>query len=228
MTAGLGASHRSVRVLIVDDHPVFREGLRAVVSHAPGLEVVGEAASGEEALAIVKQAPPDVVVMDLHLPGMNGVEATRQIVAAHSDVRVLVLSMFEDDASVVSALRAGASGYVLKESARTDLLRAIETVASGQAVFDSAVARRVVGFFAEDAKPPEPAFPQLTAREREILVLVAQGMSNDAVARKLYLSAKTVRNQVSNVFAKLGATGRAEAIVKAREAGLGRSPGDIG
>lgn len=216
---------RPVRVLLVDDHPVFLEGLRAVVAHASGFEVVGEASTGEEAVEAVGEYLPDVVVMDLNLPGINGIEATRRIVAAHPEVRVLVLSMFEDDASVVSALRAGAGGYVLKESRRGELLRAIEATASGQAVFDPAVARRVVGFALADARPPEPAFPKLTAREREILVLIARGLTNQAIARTLFLSEKTVRNQVSTVFTKLGVAGRPEAIVMAREAGLGVSPG---
>ena len=217
-----------LQVLIVDDHPVFREGLRAVISHAPGLNVAGEVASGEEAIQAVAEHPPDVVVMDLHLPGLNGVEATREIVSAHPGVRVLILSMFEDDRSVVSALRAGASGYVLKESGRDDLLRAIEATATGQAVFDPAVARRVMGYIAGDVKPPELAFPQLTAREREILDLVAQGHNNEVIARRLFLSAKTVRNQVSTIFAKLSVADRAEAIVRAREAGLGLSPPGLG
>lgn len=217
-----------LRVVIVDDHPVFRDGLRAVLAYTTRLELVGEATTGEEAVRIAADERPDVVVMDLHLPGIDGVEATRQILSDNPDVRVLVLSMFENDASVVSALRAGASGYVLKESARMDLLRAIEAVAAGQAVFDPAVARRVVGFVAADTKPPEPAFPNLTAREREILVLLAQGHTNEAIARKLYLSGKTVRNQVSAIFAKLGVSTRAEAIVRAREAGLGLSGGRSG
>ena len=213
-----------VRVMVVDDHPVFRDGLRAVLAYAPGFEVTGEATTGEEAVEAAARQQPDVVVMDLHLPGINGVEATRRIVEAQPGVRVLVLSMFEDDASVVAALRAGAGGYVLKESPREDLLRAIEAVARGQAVFDPAVARRVVGFVAADARPPEPAFPSLTPREREILVLLAQGLSNDAIARRLYLSSKTVRNQVSAIFTKLEVDTRAEAIVRAREAGLGLPP----
>lgn len=216
-----------LRVVIVDDHPLFREGLRAVLRHAPGMEVVGEAATGDQAVSTVADRSPDVVVMDLQLPGLDGVEATRRILAAHPGIRVLVLTMLDDDATLVAALEAGAAGYLLKDSARAELVRAVEAVALGQSVFDPAVARRLVSFAAgHPSRRAEAAFPELSDREREVLGLVAQGHDNQSIARRLFLSSKTVRNHVSNIMTKLQVKHRSEAIVRAREAGLGLGTDD--
>jgi DNA-binding NarL/FixJ family response regulator len=190
------------RVVVVDDHAVFREGLSAILASLPHVEVVGEAGNGLEAVEVAAAAQPDVVVMDLHMPVLNGVEATRRILAERPRTVVLVLTMLEDDASLFAALEAGARCYLLKESGRTDLARALEAVAAGQALLDQAVAARVLQGPREAAGAPDPhAFPYLT--EREVLDLVARGLTNPAIAARLYLSEETVRNHVSNVFAKL-------------------------
>ncbi len=210
----------TLRVLVVEDHPLFRRGVVALLGATDGLTVAGTAASGEEAVAAAAQLRPDVVLMDLQLPGMSGIEATRAIAAAHPDVRVLVLSLFEDEDSVFLALRAGARGYGLKDADEDELTGAIRAVARGEAIFSRAIAERVLTFFAAPRRAPE-VFPELTAREREILALIAAGHPNPSIARSLHLSPKTVANYVSAIFAKLQVADRAEAMVRAREAGLG-------
>jgi DNA-binding NarL/FixJ family response regulator len=211
-----------LRILVADDHPVFRDGLRSLFALDPNVELVGEAATGTEAVDAAAELDPDVVVMDLHMPGMNGIEATRRIVETSPGVGVLVLTMFEDDESVFAAMRSGARGYLLKGAGQEEIVRAIESVGRGEAIFGPTIARRVIDFFAQPARSPHP-FPDLTDREREILELIAQGRSNPDIARHLVLSTKTVRNHVSNIFTKLRVADRAQAIVRAREAGLGRS-----
>jgi DNA-binding NarL/FixJ family response regulator len=212
---------RPVRVVVVDDHPVFRAGMVAVLGDLGGIEVVGEAADGVAALDVVAAARPDVVLMDLRMPGGGGLEATAAVVSRWPEVAVVVLTMDEDDDSVFAALRAGARGYLLKEADGEDVQRALLAVARGEAVFGPRVAQRVVSFFATartgGAATP---FPQLTEREREVLTLLAQGLDNASIARRLVLSEKTVRNRVSDVLAKLHARTRAEAVAKARDAGL--------
>jgi DNA-binding NarL/FixJ family response regulator len=193
------------------------------MSAMPGVEVVGEAGDGEQAVAVAGQLIPDVIVMDLHLPVLNGIEATRRITAAHPGVAVLVLTMLEGDDSVFAAMRAGARGYLLKGADRAEIARAVEGVAHGEVVFSAGIASRVLAFFAAGpgAAPSLDPFPGLTEREREILDLVARGLTNAEIARRLMVSDKTVRNHVSNVFAKLQVAGRAEAVARARDAGLG-------
>ena len=212
-----------IRVVIVDDHPLMREGLRALVSSLADMEVVGEAGDGEAARREAQLTRPDVVIMDLHLPGVNGVEATRAVLQAVPTTRVLVLTMFEDDESVFAAMRAGASGYLLKGAEQDEIVRALRSVAAGQAIFGPTVARRIVDFFASgnpDVPAPQP-FPELTPREREVLDLIAAGRSNGAIARQLVISPKTVSNHISAIFAALQVADRATAIVRARRAGLG-------
>ncbi len=211
-----------LRVAVVDDHPVYREGLAALLSSVPGLAVVGTAADGRAAVRLAREEQPDVVVMDVQMPGLDGIEATRQITAEQPSVGVVVLTMSEDDGTVFSAVRAGARGYLLKGADQEEVVRAITTVAAGGAVFGAALARRIAEFFTAGPAGPPTAFPQLTAREREVLDLVAAGRSNAQIAATLYLSPKTVRNNVSNVLAKLQVADRAEAIIRARDAGLGR------
>ncbi|SEK82250.1 DNA-binding response regulator, NarL/FixJ family, contains REC and HTH domains [Blastococcus sp. DSM 46786] len=208
------------RLLVVEDHPLFRKGVLALLDTAADLEVVGVAVSGEDAVAQAGQLRPDVVLMDLQLPGMSGIEATRAITAAVRDVRVLVLTLFEDEDSVFMALRAGARGYVLKDADEEELTGAIRAVARGEAIFSPTVAGRVLAFFAQPRPAPQ-VFPSLTDREREILRLLAQGNPNPSIARALSLSPKTVANYVSAIFAKLQVRDRAEAMIRAREAGLG-------
>lgn len=224
----------AVRVLIADDHPVFRDGLRALLESA-GLVVVGEASTGDEAVRLAAEASPDVVLMDLHMPGGGGVAATERIVGRGAALRlhdrraggpaVLVLTMFDDDAGVHGAIRAGASGYVLKDAHQDTLLRAIRSVAAGEAVFGAGVASRVLAHLGAGDRHGALAFPHLTARELDVIDLVARGENNAAIARRLALSDKTVRNHLSNILVKLHAANRAEAIVLAREAGLGRLDG---
>ena len=210
----------SVRVLVVEDHPLFRKGVVALLAAEPDLEVAGTAGSGEEAVGRAADLRPDVVLMDLQLPGMSGIEATRVIAAADPDVRVLVLSLFEDEDSVFLALRAGARGYVLKDADEEELTGAIRAVARGEAIFSRAIAGRVLAFFSQSRAAPK-VFPELTDREREILDLIAQGHPNPSIARRLSLSPKTVANYVSAIFAKLQVADRAQAMIRAREAGLG-------
>ncbi|MGY1701501.1 response regulator [Geodermatophilus sp. SYSU D00766] len=211
-----------VRVVVADDHPVYRDGLALLLGSVPGLEVVGTAADGAAAVEVVREHLPDVVVVDVQMPVLDGIEATRRIAAEAPSVGVVVLTMSEDDGTVFAAVRAGARGYLLKGADQEEVVRAITTVASGGAVFGAALARRIADFFTAGPAGPETAFPQLTAREREVLDLVAAGRSNAQIAAALYLSPKTVRNVVSNVLTKLQVTDRAQAIVRAREAGLGR------
>ena len=210
-----------IRILIVDDHPVFRFGLRALLDAEECTAVVGEAKSGQEAVDLAASLAPDVVLMDINMPELNGIEATRRIVADRPDTAVLIITMFDDD-RVFAAMRAGARGYLLKGAEGEETIRAIRAVAGGEAIFSPNAAKRLIKYFA--AAPQDattPAFPDLTPRELEILGLIAQGLSNAAIAERLVLSPKTVRNQVSMVFAKLQVASRAEAIVMAREAGLG-------
>lgn len=211
-----------VRVLLVDDHPVFRHGMRSLLEAVPDVEVVGEGRDGSEAVELAGRLRPDVVVMDLNMPGLDGVAATREICRALPDTGVLVLTMFEDDDSVFAAMRAGARGYLVKGADSPEVLRAIAGVAAGDAIFGPSVAQRVLGYLTRPlSSRDERLFPDLTSREREILELIAAGSGNATIAQRLFLSPKTVRNNVSNIFVKLQVADRAEAIVRARRAGLG-------
>jgi DNA-binding NarL/FixJ family response regulator len=211
-----------IRVLLADAHPVFRQGLSALLSAAGDVEVVADCATGRDAVGLAAELHPDVVVMDLHMPDLNGVEATRLITRAQPEVGVLVLTMFEDDDSVFAAMRAGARGYLVKGADGPEVLRAITAVAGGEAIFGPSVARRVLGYLTRPlSAQDDKVFPDLTAREREVLDLLAAGLGNAAIATRLSLSPKTVRNLVSSIFAKLQVADRAEAIVRARRAGLG-------
>jgi DNA-binding NarL/FixJ family response regulator len=216
-----------IRVVVVDDHPVFRHGLVALLGAVDDLEVVGTCADGAEAVRLAAESQPDVVVMDLNMPGMSGVEATRHLAATSPHVGVLVLTMFEDDESVFAAMRAGARGYLVKGADSPDVVRAITAVARGEAIFGPSVAQRVLGYLTRPlSAQDERVFPELTAREREVLEMIAAGHSNGQIAQRLSLSAKTVRNNVSNIFSKLQVADRAEAIVRARRAGMGVVDGE--
>ena len=213
-----------IAVFIADDHQLVRRGLRAMLGIEPDLEVAGEAATGREAVRLVTKLRPDVVLMDLQLPDISGIEATRRILDADPSTRILVLTLFDDDDSVFLALRAGARGYVLKDAEESEIAGAIRAVAGGAAIFSPAIANRVLTMFqGRNDGASQPAFPDLTPRERDVLVLIAEGMANPRIARELNLNVKTISNHVSNIFGKLQVADRAEAIVRAREAGLGRS-----
>ncbi len=222
-------SEQSIRILIADDHPVFRFGLRALLEAQADMAVVGEAESGETAVNQTQSLQPDVVLMDINMPGINGIEATKQIVDSWPQTAVLIITMFDDD-TVFTAMQAGARGYLLKGAQGDETLRAIRAVANGEVIFSPGIAEQMMAFFMKGGRETTPTgsakakpFPELTPREREILELLAQGLTNTAIAEKLVLSPKTIRNQVSNIFSKLQVASRSEAIVKAREAGLGKS-----
>lgn len=209
-------------VVIADDHQFFRDGVRALLDAQPGMECVGEAATGEEAVRLSTEVQPDVVLMDVQMPGISGVEATRQIVSSSPQIRVLVVTMFEDDHLVFAAMRAGARGYLLKGTRHEDMVRAILAVGSGDAIFSPAIAARLVDYFAAlQPRGPTQVFPDLSSREREILALLAQGYKNAEIADRLVISPKTVRNYVSNIISKLQVADRAQAILRAKDAGLG-------
>jgi DNA-binding NarL/FixJ family response regulator len=211
-----------IRLLIADDHAFYRQGVRAMLGGVPELEVIGEAATGDEAVAQAAALQPEVILMDLKMPGTNGIEATRRIRSTSPHIQILVITMFEEDDSVFAAMRAGARGYVLKDADQDELVRAVTAIARGEAIFSPAIAERLIHYFAAlPATASALAFPDLTSREREILHLIAQGHSNAAIAGRLVLSLKTVQNHVSNIFSKLQVADRAQAIVRAREAGLG-------
>ncbi|MGH3949364.1 MAG: response regulator [Pseudonocardiaceae bacterium] len=214
-----------VRILIADDHPEFRAGLEALLRTAPHVITVGVAATGAEAVALARDLQPDLVLMDLQMPDVNGIEATRRIVTTSPHIRVLVLTMFDDDDSVFAAVRAGARGYLLKGAGREELLRAVRAVTSGEAIFGPRIAQHIVNYFsANEPRSAEP-FPELSDREREVLTLIAKGRSNSEINRQLCLSPSTVRNYITNIFSKLQVADRAQAIVAAREAGIGSRPG---
>ncbi|MEV0126732.1 response regulator transcription factor [Streptomyces sp. NPDC050703] len=215
---------RPIRVVVVDDHPLFRSGLRAALDSAPDVEVVAEAGSAEGLEALVGRSSPDVVVMDLGLPGVSGPAAARTLAASHPLLPVLMLTMSQDDASLLAALRAGARGYLVKGAGREAVLNAVRAVALGGAVFGPEVAGRIAELLAGERGPAAARpFPDLTEREREVLDLVARGLDNRRIARELVLSDKTVRNHVSRIFAKLQVAHRAAAVSQARDAGLGRA-----
>jgi DNA-binding NarL/FixJ family response regulator len=212
-----------IRILVADDHPVVRGGLVALLRTIAGFEVAGEAADGEAAVREAQLTRPDIVLMDVRMPGLDGVEATRRIRAAVPTTRVLMLTMYDDDATVFTAMQAGAQGYLLKEAEQEEIVRAVRGVVAGEAIFGQGVAERVLGYFAGPSAPasPEYPFPELTERERVVLELLARGRRTTEIASELFLSPKTVANNMTNIFAKLQVASRAEAIVRAHEGGLG-------
>jgi DNA-binding NarL/FixJ family response regulator len=210
----------TLTVLIADDHPVFRKGLRALLASMPGVMLVGEATNGAEAVRLAEQLQPDVILMDLQMPGGDGLSAIRQIVQTSPHIRILVVTMFQDDDSVFAAMRAGARGYVLKDTDDEDITRAILAIGHDEAIFSPAIAARMMSFFSARPALPVEIFPELTESERNVLKLMAQGANNEAIARQLSFTGKTVRNYVSNIFSKLQVADRGQAIIKAREAGL--------
>lgn len=216
----------NIRLLVADDHALFREGLRALFSATPGVEIIGEAASGEETVVLVDRLLPDIILMDINMPDMDGIQATRQILHAHPTIGVIMVTMLEEDASLFAAMRAGARGYVLKGAHHQELLQTVQAVASGQVLFGPSTANRIMGYFQEieaDLKPalPEETFPELTPRELEVLQLLAQGANNSQIADQLVITGKTVRNHITSIFSKLQVADRAQAIIRARDAGLG-------
>ena len=211
-----------IRIVIADDHPLFRDGMHGLLDSVPDTEVVGEAVSGEEAITLAESLQPDVILMDIKMPGVNGLQAMREILHTSPHIRVLIVSMLEDDDSVFAAMRAGASGYVPKGANQTEVLRAIRAVANGEAIFGPGIAQRLIGFFSTSRPSVAPRiFPGLTEREAEILELISHGHTNEEIAGRLVLSLKTVRNHVSNIFSKLQVADRAQAVLRAREAGMG-------
>lgn len=212
-----------MRILLVEDHPMFRDGLARMLESVEEFEVVGAAVTGEEAVQLAQQLKPNIILMDLNLPKMSGIEATKQIIQKQPETGILVLTMYDDDSSVFAAMRAGARGYLLKEANRNEIIRAIQAVGDGEAIFSPSIARRMMYYFEAKSKQVQvDVFPQLTEREREVLDHIARGENNAEIARVLGLNQKTVRNHVSNILSKLHASDRAHAIIMAREAGLGK------
>ncbi|MEX2620541.1 MAG: response regulator transcription factor [Egibacteraceae bacterium] len=226
--AASASSSPSIRVVVVDDHVVFRQGLAALLDAAADTAVVGQAGTGDEAVSVVEEVVCDVVLMDVQMPEMNGIEATRRVLADHPDVHVVMLTMLEDDDSLFAAMCAGARSYLLKGADKDEVLAAIRSAATGEARFGPEIARRLTEFFqrADTQDLAVTPFTELTDREREVLHLIAAGLDNATIASKLYISGKTVSNHVSSIFNKLQVSDRAQAIVKAREGGLGRQVGD--
>jgi len=211
----------ALRILIADDHPLFRHGIRELLNLAPDIQVISEATTGDEAITQAEALHPDAILMDINMPGINGIEATRRILHNSPHIRILVVTMFEDDATVFAAMRAGARGYILKDAEKENILRAIQAVGKGEAIFSPTIATRLIDFFTSQASTSaKEIFPSLTEREREILQLIARGISNADIARELSLSPKTVYNYVSNILSKLQVVDRAQAVIRAREAGL--------
>lgn len=211
-----------IRILIADDHPLFRDGMHGLLDTVPDTEVVGEATSGEEAITLAENLQPDVILMDIKMPGITGLQAMREILHTSPHIRILIVSMLEDDDSVFAAMRAGACGYVPKGANQTEMLRAIRAVANGEAIFGPGIAQRLIGFFSASRRSVQSRiFPELTEREAEVLALISQGHTNEEIAEQLVLSLKTVRNHVSNIFSKLQVADRAQAVLRAREAGIG-------
>lgn len=212
-----------IRILVVDDHVIFREGLAALLNAAPNITVIGEAGTGADAVASAAALAPDIILMDIQMPDMNGIDATRRILAAHPEMRVIMLTMLEDDDSLFAAMRAGARGYILKGADKAEVLRTVAAAAEGQALFGPAIARRITSLFQKNVQTSTTVvpFPELTEREREVLNLIAQGRSNHEIAQQLVVSGKTISNHISNIFSKLQVTDRAQAIIKARRSGMG-------
>lgn len=226
--ADSSASTTPLRVVVVDDHTVFRQGIAALLDTADDTTVVGEASTGSEAVSVVEEVVPDVVLMDVQMPEMNGIEATRRVLADHPGVHVVMLTMLEDDDSLFAAMCAGARSYLLKGADKDEMLATIRSAATGEARFGPAIARRLTEFFrrASSQDLAVTPFAELTDREREVLDLIASGLDNARIASQLFVTSKTVSNHISNIFSKLHVSDRAQAIVKAREAGLGRQVGD--
>ncbi|MCH6265413.1 MULTISPECIES: response regulator transcription factor [Neobacillus] len=218
---------KKLKILIADDHPLFRHGVKTLFMTTPEIEVVGEATSGEEVIQLAQKLEPDVILMDLRMPGCNGIEATREIMKDNPNTQILILTMFQDDHSVFAAMKAGAKGYVLKDAEKDDLLNAIKTVGNGGAIFSPGIASRMIDYFSM-ARPaaPKEAFPDLTEREREVLYLMADGLNNSGIAAKLNISGKTVSNYVTNILNKLQVADREEAIELVKESRLGREDED--
>ncbi len=217
-----------IRLLIVDDHTLFREGLRALFSAIEEIEIVGEATTGQDGIDLAAKLQPDVVLMDIDMPGMSGMQATRSILQKNAAAGIIMVTMLEDDVSIFSAMRTGARGYVLKGAQPKELIQAIHAVAEGQALFGPAIASRMMRYFKEQGEMhntslPEEAFPELTAREVEVLELIARGANNGRIAEKLVITEKTVRNHITSIFSKLQVADRASAIIQARNAGMGNS-----
>lgn len=209
-----------IRVLISEDHPLYRKGLRDLIQADSEFMLVGEVTDGEAVVAAALETEPDLILMDLQMPGKSGIVATREIMSALPSTRILVITLFEDDDSVFSALRAGARGYVLKDADEDELLRAIHAIANGDSLFSPSIANRVLAFFAASRPVAPEIFPSLTDRERDILALLARGRSNPQIAAELFLSPKTIANNLTNIFSKLQVADRSEAIIRARDAGL--------
>jgi DNA-binding NarL/FixJ family response regulator len=216
---------KPIRVLIVDDHALFREGVHAILKSVPDIEIVGESGTGQEALILASELAPDIILMDIQMPDLNGVEATRRILKTHPNVGIIIVTMLEDDGSLFSAMSAGARGYVLKGADKAEMLKSIRAVANGEALFGPSIAVRLLNFFHDKPQPsmgesPQSPFPQLTEREREILAYIARGETNTEIADRLTISLKTVRNHVSNIFNKLQVVNRVQAVIRARDEGL--------
>ena len=214
-----------IRLLIADDHVLFREGLQALFSATPGIEIVCEAANGDEVLALADRLKPDIILMDINMPGLNGIEATRRVLRANPTIGVIMVTMLEDNVALFSAMRAGARGYVLKGAHHQELLQTVQAVARGQVLFGASTASRIVSFFQDiesDTKPSlqDDSFTELTPRELEVLEMIAHGSNNSQIAEQLVISDKTVRNHITSIFGKLQVADRAQAIIKARDAGL--------